>query len=130
MAVKTKELLLASNQLNELIPKTWTTILVNDFADVVNGGAFKSTLFNKTKGIRLIRIRDLLQKKDPTYYDGKYDEKFLINSGDFLIGMDGDFIESQAFAFLALRSILKLPISFPKTTGCKKPSTGGEIIKY
>jgi anhydro-N-acetylmuramic acid kinase len=45
-------------------------------------------------------------------------------------GVDGDFIESQAFAFLALRSILKLPISFPKTTGCKKPSTGGEIIKY
>ena len=92
MAVKTKELLLASNQLNEQIPETWTTILVNDFAEIVNGGAFKSTLFNKTKGIRLIRIRDLPQKKHPTYYDGKYDEKFLINSGDFLIGMDGDFI--------------------------------------
>ncbi len=28
-------------------------------------------------------------------------------------GIDGDFIESQAFAFLAIRSLLKLPISFP-----------------
>ena len=45
-------------------------------------------------------------------------------------GVNGDFVESQAFAFLAIRSSLKLPISFPGTTGCKKPSTGGEIIKY
>ena len=45
-------------------------------------------------------------------------------------GIDGDFVESQAFAFLALRSIFKLPISFPETTGCKKPLTGGEIIQF
>ncbi len=43
--------------------------------------------------------------------------------------IDGDFIESQAFAFLAIRSYLKLPISFPETTGCKKPCTGGVIVK-
>ena len=45
-------------------------------------------------------------------------------------GIDGDFVESQAFAFLALRSIFKLPISFPETTGCKKPLTGGEIVQF
>ena len=43
--------------------------------------------------------------------------------------IDGDFIESQAFAFLAIRSFLNLPISFPETTGCKKPRTGGVIVK-
>ena len=43
--------------------------------------------------------------------------------------IDGDFIESQAFAFLAVRRILKLPISFPQTTGCKKSCIGGELIK-
>ena len=43
--------------------------------------------------------------------------------------IDGDFIESQAFAFLAIRSILKLPISFPNTTGCNKPCVGGELIE-
>jgi len=43
--------------------------------------------------------------------------------------VDGDFIESQAFAYLAIRSFLKLPISFPKTTGCKKPCTGGVLVK-
>ena len=45
-------------------------------------------------------------------------------------GINGDFVESQAFAYLAIRSQLKLPISFPKTTGVKKPCTGGVIIKY
>ena len=45
-------------------------------------------------------------------------------------GIDGDFVESQAFAYLAIRSYLKLPISFPSTTGVKKPSTGGIIFKY
>jgi len=45
-------------------------------------------------------------------------------------GIDGDFIESQAFAYLAIRSYLKLPISFPETTGVKEPCSGGIIIKY
>ena len=43
--------------------------------------------------------------------------------------LNGDFIESQAFAYLAIRSIISLPISFPNTTGCSKPSIGGEIIE-
>ena len=42
--------------------------------------------------------------------------------------IDGDFVESQAFAFLAIRSFRKMPISFPNTTGCSSPSIGGEII--
>jgi anhydro-N-acetylmuramic acid kinase len=44
-------------------------------------------------------------------------------------GVDGDFVESQAFAYLAIRSYLKIPISFPTTTGCSEPCTGGVIIK-
>ena len=44
-------------------------------------------------------------------------------------GVNGDFIESQAFAFLAVRNLMSLPISFPKTTGCRQPSLGGILIK-
>ena len=43
--------------------------------------------------------------------------------------IDGDFVESQAFAFLAIRSYLKLPITFPGTTGCNKPCLGGDLIQ-
>ena len=40
---------------------------------------------------------------------------------------NGDYIESQAFGYLAIRSFLNLPISYPKTTGCKIPTTGGKL---
>jgi len=42
--------------------------------------------------------------------------------------VNGDFVESQAFAYLAVRSLMNLPISFPNTTGCKNPSVGGKFI--
>ena len=44
-------------------------------------------------------------------------------------GINGDFIESQAFAYLAVRSFLGLPISYPETTGCKEQCTGGVIVR-
>ena len=40
-------------------------------------------------------------------------------------GIDGDYIESQAFAYLAIRSFINLPLSFPKTTKCLSPCSGG-----
>ena len=43
--------------------------------------------------------------------------------------VDGDFVESQAFAYIAIRTFLKLPISFPETTGVNKPCVGGLIYK-
>ena len=44
-------------------------------------------------------------------------------------GVNGDFVESQAFAYLAIRSYLNLPTSFPETTGVNIPCSGGIIIK-
>ena len=44
--------------------------------------------------------------------------------------LNGDFIESQAFAYLAIRSLLKKSISFPDTTGVSKQSTGGKLIEF
>jgi anhydro-N-acetylmuramic acid kinase len=43
--------------------------------------------------------------------------------------LNGDYIESQAFGYLSIRSFLNLPISYPKTTGCKTPTVGGELVK-
>ena len=43
--------------------------------------------------------------------------------------INGDFIESQAFAYLAIRSYLKKFITFPTTTGVKKPCLGGLVYK-
>ena len=43
--------------------------------------------------------------------------------------LNGDYIESQAFGYLAIRSFLNLPISYPKTTGCELPTVGGKLVK-
>lgn len=43
-------------------------------------------------------------------------------------GFDGDMIEAQAFAFMAVRSQKGLPISFPGTTGVPQPLTGGDLF--
>ena len=43
--------------------------------------------------------------------------------------LNGDYIESQAFGYLAIRSFLNLPISYPKTTSCNVPTVGGKVIK-
>jgi anhydro-N-acetylmuramic acid kinase len=41
---------------------------------------------------------------------------------------NGDYIESKAFGYLAIRSFLNLPISYPKTTGCEMPTVGGKLV--
>ena len=44
-------------------------------------------------------------------------------------GWDGDALEAQAFAFLAVRSVRKLPLSVPTTTGVPRPLTGGRLCR-
>jgi anhydro-N-acetylmuramic acid kinase len=43
------------------------------------------------------------------------------------VGWNGDALEAQAFAFLAVRSLLNLPISFPGTTGVPLDLSGGDL---
>ena len=46
------------------------------------------------------------------------------------IGWDGDSLEAQAFAYLAVRCFLGLNITFPDTTGVLYPSSGGVLHSY
>lgn len=43
------------------------------------------------------------------------------------IGLRGDSLEAELMAFLAVRSLRGLPITFPETTGVKLPCTGGRL---
>ena len=43
------------------------------------------------------------------------------------LGWNGDAIEAQGFAYLAVRSLHGLPLSFPGTTGVPRPQTGGRL---
>jgi len=55
----------------------------------------------------------------------QYAEVISIDS----LGLNGDATEAEGFAYLAVRSIKKLPISFPMTTGAPEPLTGGTLCE-
>jgi len=85
--------------------------LNNSFANtnIICGGGRKNTFLIKSikkNFIRDIELTDIDQYK-----------------------INGDFVESQAFGYLSIRTFLNLPISFPNTTRCKTPTVGGTIIK-
>ena len=65
---------------------------LGDVLEVFNGYAFKAESFNSIQlGVPIIRIRDVNSGFSSTYFEGEYDEKYLVQNEDLLIGMDGDF---------------------------------------
>ncbi len=47
---------------------------------------------------------------------------------EYVPELDGDAVEAEGFAFFAVRSLLNLPITFPTTTGCSRPVSGGILF--
>ena len=45
------------------------------------------------------------------------------------VGWNGDDLEAQAFAYLAVRSVQGQPLSYPKTTGATSPICGGKLAR-
>jgi anhydro-N-acetylmuramic acid kinase len=45
------------------------------------------------------------------------------------VGWRGDFLEAEAFAYLAVRSLRGLPFTLSTTTGTPRPLTGGRLHK-
>ena len=46
------------------------------------------------------------------------------------LNFDPDFVEAELIAYLSARSIYKLPITFPTTTGVKTDCCGGNLYDY
>lgn len=71
--------------------ETWERVNLSLIATVQNGYAFSSKYFTKGIGLPLIRIRDINDNDTEDYYNGTYQEDYVVKKGDILIGMDGDF---------------------------------------
>lgn len=69
---------------------TWPTIDLIECCEVISGFAFKSSQFGD-HGIPIARIRDVVRGYSETKYKGDYQSDYVIDNGDMLIGMDGDF---------------------------------------
>ncbi len=80
------------NLIEQLEHKDYPMVELGDVLDVFSGFAFKSSKFNEARvGLPVIRIRDVKPAKTKTFYSGEFDEKYLVNNDDILIGMDGEF---------------------------------------
>ncbi|MEC5174060.1 restriction endonuclease subunit S [Chryseobacterium nepalense] len=59
---------------------------------ILSGYAFDSTLFNREKkGFPIIRVRDVNSGFTGLYYAGEYNPAYIINKGDLLVSLDGNF---------------------------------------
>lgn len=67
------------------------SIKLGDILDVQSGFAFKTEFFTDGEGVPLIRIRDLPKTSTKINYRGEYRGDFIVEYGDYLIGMDGNF---------------------------------------
>lgn len=72
-------------------PESWPRTPLGQIATIINGFAFKSAQFEAGKGKPLVRIRDLLRNDTSVGFEGEFDERYLVQPGELLIGMDGDF---------------------------------------
>jgi type I restriction enzyme S subunit len=70
----------------------WLPEVRNVLADVGYGYAFPSSGFNSSNdGMPLIRIRDISRSDTEAYFNGDFDPAYIVATGDYLVGMDGDF---------------------------------------
>jgi type I restriction enzyme, S subunit len=90
-----------------LTPKErWKHIRLGDTLEFQVGYPFSSEYFNPNVGVRLIKNRDLKSNDSIIFYNHSYNQDFIVQNGDILIGMDGDFIPckwSQGKALLNQR---------------------------
>ena len=97
----------------ENLPEGWRRESIFDIANVIYGYPFDSELFcNDTNMTPIIRIRDILDNRTDTYTSECVDNKYKINDGDILIGMDGVFhmtIWSGGLAFQNQRIVKIIP---------------------
>ena len=74
-------------------PLSWQKTSIYIIADIIYGAPFSSKQFNTDgKGIPIIRIRDLKEQKFVTYTTEKHPKGYLLQAGDIVVGMDGEFV--------------------------------------
>lgn len=98
LARLTAEAILKSSRNLPEFPRTW----------VICGGGRSNRMIMED-------LEDLLSAHDATVLSAE------------AVGLDGDAMEAEAWAFLAIRSQKGLALTWPETTGCSRPVTGGKM---
>ena len=79
-------------QNNGVKPDSWIRVSIYEITNVIYGAPFSSKLFNEEKNGRpIIRIRDLKSQNFNTYTPEIHPKGYLLQKGDIVVGMDGEF---------------------------------------
>ena len=70
---------------------SWGRVRLGEVATILNGFPFPSSAFSGERGVPLLRIRDVLDDRTEAFFDGEVDPAFLVEPGNLIVGMDGDF---------------------------------------
>ena len=74
------------------VPEGWKKERLVDIAEIQYGYAFDGTLFNADKnGTPIIRIRNIPQAETMDYTTEHVSENYLVQNGEIIVGMDGEF---------------------------------------
>lgn len=96
--------------------------------------AFSATAVGKALDILPIRPKKVIVcgggRRNPVLMDELHKRANVEVAMAESAGWRGDAIEAECFAFLAVRSLRGLPLSFPTTTGVPAPTKGGQIVRY
>ena len=77
---------------NDQLPDRWQIADIYSIANVIYGAPFASNLFNtEGNGKPIIRIRDLQSQNFTTYTTENHLKGYLLQRGDIVVGMDGEF---------------------------------------
>ena len=81
-----------NEELKREIPEGWEVKNLTKEMDLQYGFPFSTELFNDNGiGVPVIRIRDILNCSISNYSTEEVDDKYRINKGDIIVGMDGNF---------------------------------------
>ena len=79
-------------KLKRKIPKGWSVSNIFDELSIQYGFPFSTELFTEEEtNIPVVRIRDILENSVSAYSNEPVEEKYRLDKGDLIIGMDGNF---------------------------------------
>lgn len=116
LGLSVEEIIINSSNPSLNINPSWKRIRLEKVASVINGYPFESLYFNSKEGFPLLRIRDIIRGYSETLYSGKYDPMYVINTGDLIVGMDGDFncVRWQGQPALLNQRVCKIEVNSKK----------------
>lgn len=79
------------NRTKVLVSSDFELVKLKNLLEIQSGYPFDSKRFNDSTGFPLIRIRNIKRNNTDTLYDGEILNDYIVNNGDILIGMDGEF---------------------------------------